>query len=69
MTLTTGGDAARTVTVREHPNRWREWIVTESNMKKVKQTPQLLEFEVQVPAHGDATLTYSIEYHWTAKDL
>ena len=69
VALTNGGDAARTVTVREHPNRWREWIVTQSNMKKVKQTPQLLEFEVPVPAHGDATLTYSIQYHWTAKDL
>ena len=69
VTLTNGGDAARTVTVREHPNRWRVWIVTQSNMKKSKQTPQLLEFEVSVPAKGTATLTYSIQYHWTAQDL
>lgn len=69
VTLTNGGDAARTVTVREHPNRWREWSLASSSIKPSKQTPQLLEFEVPVPANGTATLTYSIQYHWTAQDL
>jgi len=69
VSLTNGGDAARTVTVREHPNRWREWSLASSNIKPSKQTPQLLEFKVQVPAHGDATLTYSVSYNWTAQDL
>src|SRR5690606_25380015 len=50
IALTNGGDAARTVTVREHPNRWREWSVPSSSIKPSKQTPQLLEFEVPVPA-------------------
>ncbi|HEX5960947.1 MAG TPA: DUF4139 domain-containing protein [Rhodanobacteraceae bacterium] len=69
LTLTNGGDAARTVTVREHPNRWREWAVTSSSSKPSKQTPQLLEFEVPVPANGDATLTYTVEYTWTEQDM
>ena len=69
ITLTNGGDAARTVTVREHPNRWREWRVTSSSIKPSKQTPQLLEFHVPVPANGDVTLTYSVKYTWSAQDL
>ncbi|WHZ20846.1 MAG: hypothetical protein OJF55_002995 [Rhodanobacteraceae bacterium] len=69
ITLTNGGDAARTVTVREHPNRWREWTITSSSIKPSKQTPQLLEFAVPVPANGNATLTYTVQYTWTAKDL
>jgi len=69
ITLTNRGDAARTVTVREHPNRWREWRVTSSSIKPSKQTPQLLEFHVPVPANGDVTLTYSVKYTWSAQDL
>ena len=68
ITLTNGGDAARTVTVREHPNRWREWTVATSSIKPSKQTPQLLEFAVPVPAQGSATLTYTVKYTWTARD-
>ena len=69
LTLTNGGEAARMVTVREHPNRWREWTVTKSSVKPAKQTPQLLEFKVPVPANGKATLTYTVKYTWTAQDL
>ncbi|HET7561088.1 MAG TPA: DUF4139 domain-containing protein [Rhodanobacteraceae bacterium] len=67
--LTNGGDTARTVTLREHPNRWREWKLTSSSTKPSKQTPQLLEFEVPVPAHGKATVDYAIQYHWLPTDL
>lgn len=69
ITLTNGGDTARTVTVREHPNRWHEWKVTSSNIKPSKQTPQLLEFNVPVPAHGKVTVDYAIQYHWLPKDM
>ncbi|MBN8735488.1 MAG: DUF4139 domain-containing protein [Xanthomonadales bacterium] len=69
ITLTNGGDAARTVTVREHPNRWREWTVASSSIKPSKQTPQLLEYEVPVPANGSATLTYTVQYTWSERDM
>lgn len=69
VTLTNGGDTARTVTVREHPNRWREWTVTQSSLKPARQTPQTLEFNVSVPAHGETTLTWALRYNWTARDL
>lgn len=69
ITLTNGGDTAHTVTVREHPNRWREWTLASSNMKPAKQTTQLLEFSVTVPANGSATLTYAVKYTWKATEL
>ncbi len=69
ITLTNGGDSLRTVTVREHPDRWREWKLTSSSTKPAKQTPQLLEFDVPVPAHGRAVLDYAVRYTWTAADM
>ncbi|HEX5122133.1 MAG TPA: DUF4139 domain-containing protein, partial [Rhodanobacteraceae bacterium] len=52
ITLMNTGETARTITVREHPNRWRAWTLMSSNPKPAKQTPDLLEFEVAVPANG-----------------
>lgn len=69
IALSNGGATARTVTLREHPNRWREWSLMAASQKPSRQTPQLLEFAVRVPAHGNATLTYSVQYAWTAQDL
>jgi hypothetical protein len=68
VTLTNSGDTARTITVREHPNRWRAWTLMSSSQKPVKQSPDLLEFEVAVPANGKATLDYAVKYTWTPKD-
>ena len=69
VALTNGGDTARTVTVRQHPDRWREWTLSSSSIKPSKRTPQLLEFQVPVPPDGDATLTYAVKYTWSAQDL
>ncbi|GGA18851.1 DUF4139 domain-containing protein [Dyella nitratireducens] len=66
ITLTNAGESARTVTVREHPNRWREWTVTSSTVKPSKQTTDTLEFKVDVPANGKAVLDYGVRYTWTA---
>jgi hypothetical protein len=68
VTLTNTGENARTITVREHPNRWRTWTLQSSSQKPAKQTPDLLEFEVAVPANGKATLDYAVKYTWTPKD-
>jgi len=66
--LSNASDSARTVTVREHPNRWREWTLASSSTKPNQQTPDTLEFRVEVPANGKATLDYAVHYHWTADD-
>ncbi len=68
ITLTNSGETARTVTVREHPNRWRGWSLISSSQKPDRQTPDTLEFRVAVPAGGKATLDYAVRYTWTAAD-
>jgi hypothetical protein len=66
--LSNAGDGARTVTVREHPSRWRQWTLTSSSNKPSQQTPDTLEFRVEVPANGNATLDYAVRYSWTDAD-
>lgn len=68
ITLTNTGEIARTITVREHPNRWRAWTLASSSQKPEKQTPDLLEFRIAVPANAKATLDYGIRYQWTAAE-
>jgi hypothetical protein len=68
VTLSNAGDSARTVTVREHPSRWRNWTLTSSSAKPSAQTTDTLEFRVNVPANGSATLDYAVQYTWTADD-
>ncbi|HEY0178850.1 MAG TPA: DUF4139 domain-containing protein [Dokdonella sp.] len=68
VTLTNSGETPRTVTVREHPNRWRAWSLASSSPKPDRQTPDTLEFRVAVPAHAKATLDYAIRYAWSAAD-
>jgi hypothetical protein len=68
ITLTNAGDNARTITVREHPNRWRNWTLTSSSVKPSKQTTDTLEFKVDVPANGKTVLDYAVRYSWTADD-
>ena len=69
ITLTNGGDTARTVTVREHPNRWKAWKLVSSSVKPDKQTLDTLEFSLDVPANGKAVLDYKVQYAWTAGEL
>lgn len=66
--LSNAGDSARMVTVREHPSRWRQWTLTSSSSKPSQQTPDTLEFRVEVPANGKATLDYAVRYSWTDTD-
>jgi hypothetical protein len=68
ITLTNSGDAARTVTVREHPNRWRAWTLLSSSQKPDAQTADTLQFRVAVPANGKAVLDYAVRYAWRPAD-
>lgn len=67
-TFTNAGDTPRTITVREHPQRWRQWTLVSSSSKPNAQTTDTLEFKVTVPANGKATLDYLVRYQWTADD-
>jgi len=68
ITLTNTGETARTVSVREHPNRWRAWSLLSSSQKPSKQTPDSLQFDVAVPANGKVTVDYVVKYQWTPGD-
>ena len=68
ITVSNAGDVARTVTLREHPNRWRNWKLVSASSKPVKTSPDSLDFEVVAPAHGKASVDYSVRYNWTADD-
>ncbi|HJT97880.1 MAG TPA: DUF4139 domain-containing protein [Rhodanobacteraceae bacterium] len=68
ITLSNTGEVERTIRVREHPNRWRGWTLVSSSRKPSEQKPDLLAFEVPVPANGEATLDYVVKYAWTPKD-
>ncbi|OOG45826.1 DUF4139 domain-containing protein [Rhodanobacter sp. C01] len=66
--LSNAGDHPRTVTVREHPSRWRQWTLVSSSNKPSQQTPDTLEFRIEVPANGKTTLDYAVRYSWTADE-
>ncbi|KAB2901976.1 MAG: DUF4139 domain-containing protein [Dokdonella sp.] len=68
ITPENASESARSITVREHPERWRVWQVVESSQPPARKTPDLLEFVVSVPAHGSATLDYLLRYSWSAAD-
>lgn len=68
VTLSNDGDAARTINVTEHPDRWTQWTLVSSSIRPRTQTPDTLMFQVDVPAHGQATLDYALRYQWTAAD-
>ncbi|MCR6700675.1 MAG: DUF4139 domain-containing protein [Dokdonella sp.] len=65
VVLTNSGDVARTVTVRAYPNRWRSWSLISSSQKPARQATNQLEFAVEVPKGGKATLDYALRYSWT----
>ncbi len=68
ITIGNAGDSSRTVTVREHPGRWRQWTLVSSSSKPSEQAPDMLEFRVEVPANGKAVLDYAVRYSWTADE-
>jgi hypothetical protein len=68
ISVNNAGDSARTITVREHPNRWRQWTLISSSVRPSRQSTDTLEFAITVPAHGQATLDYALRYQWSAAD-
>lgn len=68
ITLENTGGQARTVTVREHPYRWRNWTLASSSQKPAKQSADTLDFAVEVPAKSTVNLDYAIDYSWLVGD-
>jgi hypothetical protein len=68
ITVTNSGDSARTLTLREHPNRWRVWELASSSIAPSVSKPDLLEFRVKADANGKASVEYTVRYRWTPAD-
>ena len=52
------------VNVIEHLYRGDNWQITNKSSDFTKRDSQTIEFPVQVPAKGDATITYAVHYTW-----
>lgn len=53
------------VVVREHLYRWTQWNIVQSSTKYEKRNADTIDFKLDVPANGDAKLTYTVQYQWT----
>jgi len=60
-----GGTAAQTVVIREHPYRWTQWTIPQSSVKYEKRSADTIEFSTEVPAGGNAQVTYAVQYQWS----
>lgn len=63
--LTNGGATAQTVVAREHLYRWSQWNISASSIKYDKRSSDTVDFKIDVPAKGNATVTYTVQYQWT----
>jgi hypothetical protein len=53
-----------TVNVLEHLYRGDNWEIVQKSSDYTKLDSNTIQFPVQVPAKGDATVTYSVRYTW-----
>lgn len=64
VTLKNAKAVDTTVVVVEPIPRWSAWEIVESSVPAEKRDAQRAEFEVTVPAGGEARLTYTARYRW-----
>lgn len=53
-----------TFTVVEHLYRWSNWEIRQSSQAFTKKDARTIEYSVDVPANGEATVSYSVHYSW-----
>ncbi len=53
-----------TVKVIEHMYRGDNWEITNKSSAFTKRDSQTIEFPIDVPAKGEATVTYAVHYTW-----
>jgi hypothetical protein len=62
--LTNQKDVPVTVNVLEHLYRGDNWDIVQKSTDYTKLDSHTIQFPVQVPAKGEATVTYSVHYTW-----
>lgn len=66
VTLGNAKDTDTVIRVVEPLPRWSDWEIVSSSVASKKKDARHVEFEVPVAANGEATLTYTVRYRWTA---
>jgi hypothetical protein len=64
ITLRNAKDATATVRVVEHMYRTANWMISSNSDPFDKKDSQTIEFNVDVPAHGEKQVTYTTTYTW-----
>jgi hypothetical protein len=65
LRVSNAGNTAKSIVVREHLYRWTQWNIAQASAKYEKKDPDTIEFKLDVPASGEATVTYTVQYQWT----
>jgi hypothetical protein len=52
------------VNVLEHLYRGDNWQIQQKSAEYTELDSHTIQFPLQVPAKGDATVTYSVRYTW-----
>src|SRR4029450_13232724 len=63
--LANGSGAAQTATVREHLYRWNQWDIPQSATEYTRGDADTVDFVLDVPANGNAQVTYTVQYQWS----
>ena len=56
---------AQSVAVREHLYRMAQWNIVQSSTKYEKRNADTIDFKLDVPANGEAKLSYTVQYQWS----
>lgn len=64
ITLRNAKSVDASIRVVEPLPRWSDWEIVESNVASRKKDARRAEFDVAVPAGGEARLTYTVRYRW-----
>lgn len=57
-------DSAQSVLVKENLYRWTNWEITEKSDAFEKADARTIHFPIEVPAHGEKTVAYTVRYSW-----
>ena len=52
------------VVIRETLYRWSEWEISRKSHDFTKQDARHIHFDVEVPANGEVTVNYTVNYSW-----
>jgi hypothetical protein len=57
-------DRAQKVLIRENLYRWSDWEIVQASDRHETIDSRTIHFEVEVPANGEKTVTYTVRYTW-----